>query len=383
MPNLLYKKLQLPPNSANAKVMGSIPTVAEVNAKFVQAGVTASDLNPIDWRKKVSLSPVLDQAQCGDCWAMSSTSALADRFIIQKQLEGLELQPAFVAQCSDDNSGCNGGQPYKAGKYFEKYGMPAVDDNCPSWSDICNLCASIPTCDDLSSNCSNSVFYYAIPHSTQNLTVHNGNGQVDVNATIANIKRELTNGPVVGSFFVPKDFMAASPGFPNTYKWEKTKGIYINGMYNDVLHKSKYEQGKRALAVISKENWSDIILEDGSPAAHAVSIVGWDRDHVPGIGDVSYWIIRNSWGENFMDGGFYKFAMNDNGLNANLGLDIPTRTPDGLFGGCVSFDPDLSTGGTRGEIIRKKSKNHLNIIVIIIIMICVVFFLYLFFRKKN
>ena len=126
----LYQNFRIPPNRANIQVKGVIPTIQAVNTKFFQMGLTAADLSPIDWRKKVQLSVVMDQEDCGDCWAMSSTSALADRFIIQKKIRALVLQPAIPAQCTPEtrNQGCNGGQTYEAGKFFETQGVPSLNE---------------------------------------------------------------------------------------------------------------------------------------------------------------------------------------------------------------------------------------------------------------
>ena len=237
-----FNKITLPPNRANIRVVGPLPTVTEVNNKFFQAGLTAADLTPIDWRKKVKLSPILNQLDCGDCWAMSSTSALADRFIIQNNLEGLELEPAFTAQCSKGSgsldNGCFGGSPFVAGQYFETNGIPSVDKICLPWGDVCpesnKKCANnLPKCQTITQECKQSLVYKAKTGSTQNLTANN-NGKIDINTTIANIKRELLNGPVVACFFVPNDFMQCAY---NKYNFDLTGGIFINGEYNDYLIK--------------------------------------------------------------------------------------------------------------------------------------------------
>ena len=171
--------------------------------------------------------------------------------------------------------------------------------------------------------------------------------------TIINMKRELMNGPIVAAFFVPVDFMASGAG----YKWDKTNGIFINGAYNDVLDQIIPANMKQALGNPSGKKWQDIMMEGGGPAGHAVEVVGWDTGDAGGsYGKVSYWIVRNSWGTEWGDNGFFKIAMNDDSNNNQyLGFDIPVSTLTiastgqqtnigGLFGGCVSFDPDTNTG---------------------------------------
>jgi hypothetical protein len=93
----LVRDYKLPPNRAQLKLKGPLTTTAAVKAGLFQAGLRAEDLAPIDWRKKVQLSMVENQRDCGSCWAMSSTASLTDRFIIQKNLPNLRLNQALTA----------------------------------------------------------------------------------------------------------------------------------------------------------------------------------------------------------------------------------------------------------------------------------------------
>jgi len=346
-----YNLLGIPPNRANIKLTAPIPTAESVQTKLFQMGLTAADLQPVDWRKK-GISPPRNQEDCGDCWAMSSTSTLGDRFIIQKDISGLLLEPAVTAQCVPQtmNQGCGGGQPYDAGKYFETIGIPAVGDPCPHWAKLCNSGGcTLPTCAQINQECdlTNTVMYKAKQGSTKVVAAQSGNN-IDPAMCIVHIKQELLNGPVVAMYFVPNDFMASS-----VYKWDKTNGIYVNGAYNDVLDQVIPLNLRQQLAgqgnpPISGTGWQAIA--EGGSAAHAVEIVGWDRGNAGSIGDVEYWIVKNSWGTNWMDGGYFRMAMNDgSGHNNNLGFDVPVLMGGQYFGGCVSFDPDLSTGQQHGH----------------------------------
>lgn len=391
-------KLKLPPNKANLRVIGPLENTEAVHKGLFAMGLTASDLEPIDWRKS-TISETRNQQQCGDCWAMSSTSSLEDRFMIQKGYNSLRLQPAYVAQCLSEpggtiNEGCNGGIPYYAGKFFETVGMPEVGGNCPSWSSICtaNNC-NLPVCTDIGEDCKNSTFYKAIANSTKNLPVANGNN-VDKATTIINMKKELINGPFATAFFVPKDFMADS-------SWSATNGIFINGYYNDFLDKNASSNVKQALGNPSGKQWQDIIMEGGSPAGHAVEIVGWDSGDAGPAGHVNYWIVRNSWGTDWGDNGFFKIAMNDTNANNNqyLGFDIPvsnlfiasTNTSTalgGLFGGGTSFEPDLNSGkaGNGPQSVPTKSNSHKRILMIVIgsvLAVLIIGFLLYVLKKKR
>lgn len=393
----LAQLFNIPPSRADIKIQGSLQNIQGVQAGLFQMGLTASDLQPIDWRK-AKISDTRNQQNCGDCWAMSSTSALTDRFMIQKGIPELRLEPALVAQCVPDtyDQGCGGGQPYLAGQFFENYGLPEISDNCPEWRKICvpNAC-NLPSCKQIQNSCNmgEATVYKAKKGSTQNLPVVKSDGSIDVSMTIINMKKELVNGPFVAAFFVPNDFMASGAG----YKWDKTNGIFINGAYNDVLDNIVPDGMKSSLNNPAGAAWGDIIIENGSPAGHAVEVVGWDTGNAGPFGNVSFWIVRNSWGPNWCEDGFFRIAMNDgSGHNKLLGFDIPvnmlTKASTGenmslgsYFGGCVKFDPDLSTG-KKGTIsvqappkaggLSKKSKILLfsGIAIILIIIFIIMFF---------
>lgn len=372
------KTMFIPPNRANAKITGPLTTINQVHSKLLQLGMTAADLEPIDWRNKKGIPPlssVKNQENCGDCWAISSTSALTDRFIIQKNLTGLELDPVITTQCvAYPSQGCGGGQPGDAGKYFATYGLPRVSDTCPPFAKYCpdsnvKCPAMLPSCDDMKSVCKNSVIYKALPPPPSpnpdwpSLAVIN-NGEVDVQGTITHIKAELQNGPVVASFFVPADFCSVAA--PIGYNWSDTgsdtSGIYINGAYNDILFELLKKSGSNEFPpgsgniIDTPEKWGEIITEGDagakSPSAHAVEVVGWGRGVAGSYGNVSYWIVRNSWGPEWGEGGFFRIAMNETGKgnNSNLGFDVPVETGNGLFGSMVSFSPDVGTGDPHGAI---------------------------------
>lgn len=391
----IYKTLNIPPSKADIRVVGPLLNKSILNTKFLKTGFTSENLKPIDWRNKVSLSPIMNQQQCGDCWAMSTTSALADRFIIKKYIENLILEPAITAQCTPLTleNGCSGGSPYDAGLYFETNGIPSIDkknrEKCPSWDavydeKITNDMGSVEliSCEKLLTECENATIYKAVPGSTQNLTVQNGT----LTDTINSIKLALTDGPVVASFFVAADFNGPTLG----YKWEATNGIYINGSYNNDLNKIASAEQKNALQINSISDWSAIIVENSQPAGHAVSIVGWGTGNAgSSYGQVDYWIVRNSWGSDWNENGFFRIAMNTDGsTNAQLGFDNPTFYQNKQFGGCISFEPDLSTGDPFGHKYSSSSSSssssHTILIIIIVgVVLILVLGLILYFLYKK
>jgi hypothetical protein len=209
------------------------------------------------------------------------------------------------------------------------------------------------------------------------------------------MKKELLNGPFVVAFFVPNDFMASAV----KGAWNSTNGIFINGAYNDVLDNLIPADLKTNLGNPSGKQWQNIIMEGSNPAGHAVEVVGWDvGDAGPKYGRIPYWIIKNSWGPDWNENGYFRFAMNiaPTNYNSNLGLDVPINSVidntgksvslGSYFGSGTAFDPDLNTGAMGGtdNSNRGKSNKHLVIILLLsflFLIFCIIGIIY--FRKKN
>ncbi|XP_065222147.1 cathepsin B-like cysteine proteinase 4, partial [Planococcus citri] len=85
----------------------------------------------------------------------------------------------------------------------------------------------------------------------------------------------LNNGPVQASLLVYKDF-----------------ATYQSGIYHH------YEQS-----------------EEKSLGGHAVKIIGWGEEY-----GVKYWLIANSWGENWGENGTFRIIRGENHCNIETGV---------------------------------------------------------------
>jgi len=100
---------------------GLAPTTAEPILSMQQYVNTLAGEK--DWRKDGAVTPVKNQAQCGSCWAFSTTGAIeAWDFLKTKQLKSLSEQQLVDCSGSTGNQGCNGGWPKWALTYLEKNG---------------------------------------------------------------------------------------------------------------------------------------------------------------------------------------------------------------------------------------------------------------------
>lgn len=199
------------------------------------------------------LNPVFNQGQCGSCWAVSSTMMLSDRHAIASRKRYVPMNIKTVLACaeSEGGGGCKGGYMQNAGHFFESQGTFA---ECMQYD--LNMTVG-PSCNQ--AQCPDGTEkFYAVRGSVREFR-----GDIDqIQSDIMN------NGPVVAGYQVDRSFM--------TYKG----GVFVQPQNMDV-------QG-----------------------GHAVVIVGWGYDNNLGRG---YWIVRNSWGPQWGENGYFRFAWNPTG----------------------------------------------------------------------
>jgi len=207
---------------------------------------------------------------CGSCWAMGSTSALADRYNIMSgpaKLPQEMLSVQAVLSCGNDKTGCgtcDGGDDGPVYQYAKEVGIPpescsnymAVDTTCNEQHKVTNK--NKPAC----YTCSPSGMPSCKPIKTfKSLHV----SEFGVCSGYAKMKAEIhARGPI-------------SCGIDATDKMEK----YTGGIYS--------EPGARAID-------------------HIISVVGWG---MASSGD-EYWLVRNSWGRPWGEDGYMRIVTTEN-----------------------------------------------------------------------
>lgn len=93
--------------------------------------VVAKELpRDLDWRDKGAVSYVKDQGQCGSCWAFSVVEQLESAWFLAGH-SLVQFSPQQLLDCDGYDSGCDGGDPQTAYKYFIEAGGVNTDQQYP------------------------------------------------------------------------------------------------------------------------------------------------------------------------------------------------------------------------------------------------------------
>ena len=217
---------------------------------------------------------------CGSCWAQAASSSLSDRIKIARNAAWPEINIAeqVLISCEtfgpddDKDSGCHGGYAYNAFKWMAENEI--TDETCSIYRargyDNGEVCSSMNRgC----RNCNPGEACY-IPDQYMVYGVDEYGECIGEEA----MKQELQRGPIACGIAVPDAL--------ETY----TGGIFCDDTGD-----------------------MDIV--------HDVSVVGYGEDD----SGSPYWLVRNSWGHHWGEGGFFRVCRGTN--NINIESDCSWATP--------------------------------------------------------
>ncbi|KAE8716876.1 A494 protein [Hibiscus syriacus] len=223
-----------------------------------EAPILPTDSLPedFDWREKGAVTPVKNQGSCGSCWSFSTTGALEGaNFLATGKLESLSEQQLVDCdhECDPEeagscDSGCNGGLMNSALEYTLKAGGLMRDEDYPYTGTDHGTCKFDKT---------------KIAAKVANFSVVS----LDEDQIAANL---VKNGPLA---------VAINAVFMQTY---------IGGVSCPYICSKRLD--------------------------HGVLLVGYgSTGYAPiRLKDKPYWIIKNSWGPNWGENGFYKICRGRN-----------------------------------------------------------------------
>lgn len=223
-----------------------------------QAPILPTDNLPLDfdWRDHGAVGPVKNQGSCGSCWSFSTTGALEGaRFLATGELVSLSEQQLVDCdhECDPEepdscDSGCNGGLMNSAFEYTLKAGGLMREDDYPYTG------TDRGTCKFDKSKIAATVANFSVV-------------SLDEDQIAANV---VKNGPLA---------------------------VAINAAYMQT-----YIGGVSCPYICSRR------------LNHGVLLVGYgSAGYAPiRLKEKPYWVIKNSWGENWGENGYYKICRGRN-----------------------------------------------------------------------
>ncbi len=283
------------------------------------------------------LSPVKNQGNCGSCWAFATTSVLADKFNIQSNGKyNINLSPVKLILCNKDFetkdaekiilyqitqneqtysekilqdniknfkfSACYGNSIYNALEYL--YIIGTCEDRCLPYEKQLGLenkyqnigdftePSRLPLCTYITGPVADMCSDYFISYINGSeggtpmrffraLEIYWIPGTLENNGSEEHIKYEIFKwGPVISAIQIYPDFYLFNPK-KDIYRWNKL-GRPIGG--------------------------------------HAIEITGWGIEN-----NIPYWQVKNSWGSDWGDDGFFKIirGYNECKIEENIFSVVP------------------------------------------------------------
>ncbi|CAM9666941.1 unnamed protein product [Ectocarpus sp. 4 AP-2014] len=208
---------------------------------------------------------------CGSCWAHGALSSLADRIKIMRGGHGMDINLSIqvILNCATEVAGsCHGGT--HTGTYEYASNNPVPFDTCQNYQAEDNTCDAIGKCKTCWSFDQGCEAVQSYP-----------------NATVSEY------GTVVGEENIMAEVFARGP-----------VACDINA---SPLH--EYAGGIADIPELPAET------------DHVVAIAGWGETEE----GVKFWIVRNSWGEYWGEGGWFRIKRGENQLllESNCGWAVP------------------------------------------------------------
>jgi cathepsin B len=243
------------------------------------------------WPNCPTLKEVRDQGSCGSCWAFGAVEAMSDRICIASNgTKNAHISAEdLVSCCKTCGFGCNGGFPQAAWSYFKKTGLVTggnynSNEGCrPYTIAACDhhVNKTLPPCqgEEKTPSCTKKcIDGYSLSYDEDE---HHGDTVYSIRSDQKQIQTEIyTHGPVEAAFTVYADFLLYSSGV-----YQHTTGSSLGG--------------------------------------HAIKILGWGVEN-----STPYWLIANSWNQDWGDNGFFKIlrGKNECGIEGGIVAGAPKLT---------------------------------------------------------
>jgi len=216
----------------------------EEEAPFRKLGNLQALPSSYDWRA-VGLPPVRNQGGCGSCWAFGTVGALESQIMIQSG-SAVDLSEQYLVSCNESGWDCGGG--WWAHDYHD-WRMPIGETKA------------------------GAVLEADFPYVASNATCNS----------------------------------------PYDHPYRIDNWSYVPGNENDIdeIKQAIYQYGPVAAAVavgLAFQGYSEGVFDNDESGSvginHAIVLVGWDDAYSWDGETYGVWILRNSWGSGWGEGGY-------------------------------------------------------------------------------
>lgn len=252
------------PNAATAQPRAALAALApppnwQLGARFVDPGGQLRGVLPetFDWRAVTGLPPIRNQLWCGSCWAFATTGPLECAIRIHDGID-VDLSEQWLVSCNPYGYNCNGG-------WFVHQLHAGSADACGASGAV--LESAFPY---VAANAPCNGCPYERAYTIDNWAYV---GNWSTVPTVEQIKQAIHQyGPIAAAVYAGDAFTA-----------------YSGGIFN---------------------------IDEQGTVNHAIVIVGWDDEQ----GSSGVWIVRNSWGTNWGEGGYMRieYGRSQIGYAANF-----------------------------------------------------------------
>eukprot|EP00929_Paragymnodinium_shiwhaense_P000522 TRINITY_DN10075_c0_g3_i1.p2 TRINITY_DN10075_c0_g3~~TRINITY_DN10075_c0_g3_i1.p2 ORF type:complete len:598 (+),score=159.03 TRINITY_DN10075_c0_g3_i1:134-1795(+) len=197
---------------------------------------------------------VMDQGDCGSCYAISSVRMLSARHKInQNNTKVAPWSISFPLACTEYNQGCDGGYGFLLAKWSGEIGL--LPDDCLSYSasGICRL-----ECDLKKMKAKR----YRVDNHRYVGSFYGGANEREI------MEEVFKHGPVAVGMRVDEDF-----------------SFYDSGIYASSVKNNK----------TAPEEWERV--------DHGILLIGWGVEN-----GKKYWRLQNSWGQDWGEDGYFRIA---------------------------------------------------------------------------